>query len=255
MSANSHELARRDYPVWLVGLKGDEHVLRYLAEETRSDTLCVRRLRRGWVLFADRLQACATADEVSAAAPDFIRLANHVRRRAHPLGADLEATGEYRLHPSGRLEVYTSMIERFAITDGLSEGAEEGTAATYCDRFVTVALNDPHVSEIIRYREAPDAGGWSGLRRVVEAIAKNMAGGRSKAHAARGYQMIAGRGWAQMEWLRNLGDIANSSGAGDSARHGLSHMPPPPDAMGLDEARRGVDALYYRWIDWKLSKR
>lgn len=254
MSADSHAFALRDYPVWLVGLKGDEHVLRYLAEETRSDTLCVRRLRREWVLFAEPLQACTTADEVSAAAPDFVRLANHVRRRAHPLGADLEATGEYRLHPSGRLEVYTSLIERFAISDGLDVGGEDKTTATYCDRFVTLALNDQDVAEIIGYREAPDAGGWSGLRRVVEAVAKNTAGGRSDAHAARGYEMIADQGWAEDGWLRSLRDIANSSGAGHSARHGLSHTPPPPDAMGLDEARRGVDALYYRWIDWRLSK-
>ncbi len=254
MSADRHEFARRDYSVWLVGLKGDDYVLRYLAEETRSDTLCVRRVRREWVLFAERLQTCATADEVSAAAPDFVRLANHVRRRVHPLGADLEATGEYRLHPNGRLEVYVSYIERLAITDGLGVSDEDGTAATYCDRFATLALNDPDVSEIIGYREAPGADGWSGLRRVVEAIAKNLAGGRSKAHARCGYTMIESEGWAEDAWLRDLQVIANSSGAGDSARHGLSDTPPPPDAMGLDEARRGVDALYYRWIDWRLSK-
>lgn len=249
------EFPRPNRPVWLVGLQGDENALRYLAKETQSDAMRVRKLGREWVMFAERLQGCGTAEKVAAAAPDLIQLASAIRRRKHPFGASIEGTGEYRLHPDGRREIYVSLIERFAITDDISIDGAHATEPSYCDRLLKLALSDEDVREILRYREAPDAGGWTGLRRITEAIAKNLAGGRSGKHASLGYKMIACKRWAEDCWLRELGEIANSSGAGESARHGLSHTAPPPNAMDIHEGRRGVDAVFYRWIDWKLSQR
>jgi len=228
--------------VWVAALRGDDRVLRQLAEQLMSDELRLHTLGAEWVAYSTRLQHHTTGQGFhDQAISDLLPLLGTLGRRIEPHGVDIQLGPVLRLQPDGKFG--TNIFAAMAALEAV------GLPATICgetgaDQIARLAWSHSEVMQVLRFRESPDRDLWSGLYRVVEGVAEDMGGD----------PVIARLNWAPQNWLTLFGRTANSPAAGPSGRHGHAKFDLPPKPMTLKEARRGVREIFNRWIDWKLGQ-
>lgn len=235
-------------PEVLIAICGDEQCIRWLSTRLTHGGVRFVALQDGWTVSWDQAQEYNDVSQIHGEARHRLLPAlKSLCRDRFARAVELSFGEVARRLPNGRVEPMTLVCPvsaDFSVRFDI-ERDEPATSWPHEARFVQLALGDAKVVDAITTREAADGSEWGGLYRLREIIAKDLG---DRGEVKDGVARIIAWGWSTNDWMSLFYETAQPHRHGSSDKH-------PGNPISIEDARIGIDAIYRRWIDWKLKQR
>ena len=230
---------------WLVRLKGEVPDLEDLSELFVSEELSVIKERGSFWMRSSRFASLVDNTLVYSRALDLIRLMNGAAKVHYGDFRPVEFDGITRVDDEGNWGTHTHFGSTRVTGGGRVRvktvaSPEAKGERPPPERWVELALREETVARALRMLSRDTS--WSDLYKVYE-IVRHDVGGRKG---------ITEKRWASRNQIDRFTGTADSWDVlGENARHGVQRRDPPPNPMGLEEARSLVRTIVVLWLGSK----
>lgn len=234
-----------------VGLIGDKHDLRLLAEKFSEGSIRISEEDGRFLMQSEEISAAPDAAAAREAVVCMLPLLEGAARLLWGIRAGIEAGGVEETNPDGSRHYYeylqSSITARARLTATLTDAGGavvKPPVENPVPNFMQAAQEHPAVLKVFHILRKTKWT-WVDLYKIHEIIADDSGGIKG----------IAKRGWAsKTEQDRFKHTSCSPSAAGDEARHAVEKTHPPSDPMTISQAKEFVRRLAKRWVESKASQ-
>jgi hypothetical protein len=222
--------------VWYVDLRGIPLFLKQVSKRYRSGRIKVIEQDGRFKLMSDHFSSLTNEEEVRIKAIDILKKVNGSMQVAMDNYKPIDIHSIAHIDDKGRLN--KSIKFTLTVLDAQEETSNDSSMPEAL--WTEVADKDRSVSKLLDFfGQQLD---WVNLYRIWEVIQEDQGSD------------ILKKGWATEKMMSRFEQTANSFNAvGGAARHGHEKVPPPNHPMNIEEARKLIRSISYKWLEEKSN--